>query len=235
MRTTDKQIQLFIIPFAGESAGAFKRLVGELDGSIEAIPIEYAGHGSRIHEAAIEGYSDFLRDAAAQVAKQRNTAIPCAVLGYSMGSNIAFDLITQGLIDGEVTHFFPCARAAVDDPGPSLEYYQLPDDVFTEKILELGGIDERLQKNRRFLDIFLRVIRADYRILGQFQYKGQLLPCDISVMYSEGDTSSALVAGWEHLTAGSASFHEMGGPHFFILQHYREMAEVINHTLVGAQ
>ena len=235
MKTTEKQIQLFIIPFAGESTGAFKRLIGELDATIEAIPVEYAGHGSRIREAAIERYPDFLQDVAAQIARQRNTALPCAVLGYSMGSNIAFDLITQGSIDGGVTHFFPCARAAVDDPGPSLEFYQLPDDVFTEKIMQLGGIDERLQKNQRFLDIYLRVIRADYRILGQFRYEGQLLPCDISVMYSREDTPGELVSGWAHLTAGAASFYEMGGPHFFILQHYREMAEIINRTLVGGE
>ena len=99
----------------------------------------------------------------------------------------------------------------------------------------MGGIDERLQKNQRFLDIFLRVIRADYRILGQFQYKGQVLPCDIAVMYSDADTPNALVTGWEHLTTGSTSFYEMGGPHFFILQHYREMAKVINQTLAGAE
>lgn len=228
---TTKRLQLFIIPFAGESAGAFKALVEELSSHIDPVVIEYAGHGKRLREKALEDYDSFLADVAASVASHRDATLPCAVLGYSMGTNIAFDLISRGLIEGPIVHFFPCARRTVDLPTPGLEYHVLPDDQFTERIIQLGGIDQRLLNNKRFLDIYLRIIRSDYKILSQFKYQGGVLDCSLTVMYSPNDTPEEFIGGWSHLSTGHTAFHPLGTTHFFILQHHHEMAEIINQAL----
>lgn len=226
-----KRLQLFIIPFAGESAGAFKALTDQLSPDIDPVVIEYPGHGKRLREKAPVQYDMFLQDVAECVAARRDASLPCAVLGYSMGTNLAFDLIARGAIAGEVLHFFPCARRAVDEHTPGLDYHSLSDEDFQQQIIQLGGIDPRLLNNKRFFDMYLRIIRGDYLILGQYQYGGAILPCDLSVIYSPQDTPTEYVSGWKHLSSGSVSFHQLGNNHFFILQHHTEMAQIINCAL----
>lgn len=44
----NKQIQLFLVPFAGGNLYSFKNLDKHLDSRIDVVPIEYAGRGRRV-------------------------------------------------------------------------------------------------------------------------------------------------------------------------------------------
>ena len=49
--------------------------------------------------------------------------------------------------------------------------------------------------------------------------------------YCEKDTALTDVQRWEELLDGEYDYHELGKNHFFLNQHYVEMAQVINHHL----
>ena len=89
-----KKIQLFLLPFAGGNSASFKRLTDLLDSHIEVISVEYAGRLSRYKEDYITDYEKFLEDVASYIHGRRSD-LPIAVLGYSLGSVLAFDLITK--------------------------------------------------------------------------------------------------------------------------------------------
>ena len=228
-----KGIQLFLLPFAGGSMVAFRNLVKCIDSRIEAIPIEYSGRGSRRHEPYRESYGEFLEDVRNHILRMRSRQLPYGILGYSMGGNIAYDLVVQSLLEEEPVRIFLCAKDCVDVAAASLGYYRLPDREFVEKMQTLGGIDRRIVSNERFLNIYLKPIRKDYEILGQFQYQktSRRLQADVTVMYCEKDTPFESVAGWRNLTDGCIDFYEIGEHHFFIHDHYEKMAEIINSHL----
>lgn len=108
-----KRIQLFILPYAGGRSDSFKPLVDQLDDNIEAIPIEYSGRGQRASEGYIDDYQKFLEDVIYNIAIRRNTNLPYALFGYSMGAAFVYEIASQQLLDQLPTHLFYGGRACI--------------------------------------------------------------------------------------------------------------------------
>ncbi len=53
-----------------------------------------------------------------------------------------------------------------------------------------------------------------------------------TVFYSEEDTPLREMEQWEKYFVGKIEFIRFDGNHFFIQQHYREMAEIISERLI---
>ena len=227
-----KKMQLFLLPFAGGNSASFKYLTELLDKRVETISVEYAGRPGRHKEDYITDYEEFLEDAANYIRARRND-LPISVLGYSLGSVLAFDLITKGKVEGDLRHCFICARRDLRDESISQRYHKLSDDEFVKRMMELGGIDQRILENQRFLEIYMKPVRMDYAVWSQYKYReeGNKIPCNTTVMYSSKDPLSANAHGWRDLTEGNIDFYELGDNHFFIHHHYREMAEIVNDHL----
>lgn len=228
----NKKIQLFLLPFAGGNSGSFKHMTELLDEHIEAVSVEYAGRLGRHKEGYITDYGGFLEDTASYICGRRS-GLPIAVLGYSLGSVLAFDLITKGKIGGDLKHCFICARGDLRDESVSQRYHELSDDEFVKRMIELGGFDRRILGNQRFLKIYMEPVRRDYMVWSQYKYResGKKIPCDTTVMYSPKDPLAVNAYGWRDLTEGNVDFYELGDNHFFIHQYYREMAEIVNRHL----
>ena len=229
----DKRIQLFLLPFAGGNSSSFHHLMEFLDEGIEVICVEYAGRLSRRKEGYIGEYEAFLKDAADYINARRREELPFSILGYSLGSVLAFDLIVNRMLKGKPGHCFLCARGDLKNAGASQGYQELPEEEFVQKMIALGGFDERILENKRFLDIYMKPVRMDYQIWSQYRYveQGHKIPCDTTVMYSPEDPLSSDARAWESLVMGKIDFYEFGGNHFFINHHYKEMAEITNHHL----
>lgn len=229
----DKKIQLFCIPFAGGSASAFNELCTLLDERIDVHVIEYPGRGTRKNDPFCNTMDDLIEDAKRQVEEKRNKELPFSILGYSMGVEVAFDL-GQFELNEKPVHLFFAAREAICYDTKGHDYSLLKMDSFIDKIVSLGGIDERILNNRRFLEIYMRPIYADYKLLYQYIYKkerGQL-NSNVTVFYCGRDTPFIKVKDWSEFTTFNTDFFELGNNHFFIQQHAQDMADIINHQII---
>lgn len=227
-----KKIQLFLLPFAGGSSASFRKLLPYISPQVDVTAVEYAGRGKRSSEPLIENYEVFLED----TAKQINECIgkrQFAILGYSIGAAITYDLIAKGCLKSQPVHVFMCARGSLKKKSKSQLFADLSGQEFLQKMEELGGMDERILNNKRFLDIFMRPVKADYKIWSQFTYceKNLKIPCDITAIYCSKDSLSDGITEWESMTDGKVDYYEMGQNHFFINQHYEEIAHIINEHL----
>lgn len=74
---------------------------------------------------------------------------------------------------------------------------------------------------------------SDYRLFFEYRFGGhnEKINVDTTFFYCEKDTTFADVLKWNELIDGLFDFHELGENHFFINQHYEEIARVINDTL----
>ena len=226
-------MQLFLLPFAGGSAASFKNVVELLDERIDVITVEYPGRGTRSSEAFIEDFESLKDDVVDCIQNRRNENLPFAVLGYSMGSIMAYEIVADERIKGELKHIFLCAENSPMDKRDSHLNQNATDEVVISRLKELGGINERLLHNKRFFDIYMRPSIVDFKMFKQHEcaVRDTKLACSATVIYSEADTPFDTVKRWAELVDEKTDFYEMGYNHFFINQYYTRIAEIINNQL----
>lgn len=230
----NKQMQLFILPYAGGSIAAFKRLTDLIDKRIDVITVEYAGRGTRAKEPLAESIWMLLDDSISYCCARRNVSLPYAVMGYSMGSILAYETVIRKAIPGELKHLFISAEVSPKDRSLELRKVKNPtEERILERAKSLGGLDERMLINKRFSDIYIKPMLSDYRLFFEYRFGDyqEKINVDTTFFYCEKDTAYEDVIKWNELINGRFDFHALGENHFFINQHYEEMARVINETL----
>lgn len=220
------QIQMFLLPYAGGSSKSFNRLIQLLDDRVEAIPIEYAGRMTRRSEGFIEDYDLFLKDVAVQINKKRNPEMPYILMGYSLGSILTYDLIIRGLIRGELAHLFLCAKGSLlNKTSVDKEY---TDEEVINEMRFLGGTDERIFDNERFLSIYMEPVKKDFNVWRQFVYTPGNIFCGATVIYSREDPAALGVYDWSEIIKGDIAYFDIGHNHFFINENWGTVADIMN-------
>lgn len=202
-----------------------------LDKRIEAVTVEYPGRVSREDDLFIDVYDDFLTDVVTFIEKRRNSLLPYAVLGYSFGSVLAFDICSKQLVDGKLLYAFFCAEGSLLKDNPARRLGELSHEEFSDKVIQLGGMDEKMLNNSPVLDKYLLRIKHDYNILAQFRYSNQIVPCNATIMYSPQDLTCINMEDWAEIVSGRTEFYSIGDNHFFINQNFRDVAKIINDNL----
>ena len=230
----DKELQLFILPYAGGSIASFRRLTDLIDERIEVVPVEYAGRGVRAKEPLASSLAEMLEDAIRYCKEYRDRNVPYAVFGYSMGTLLGYEMLVRGGLSGELIHFFVAAEVSPQTRALELRQEKNPtDEIVLKRARDLGGLDERLLNNKRFADIYLKPMISDYKHFFEYRFddSGKKIDCDATFFYCEKDTALCDVKKWEQLINGEYDYHELGEGHFFINQEYEEMARIVNHRL----
>ena len=141
----NERIQLFLLPYAGGSAASFRKLTDRLDDRIEAIAVEYSGRGARAREPLAHSFREMLLDAEEYCLARRKDELSYAIMGYSMGSIMAYELTARKRLPGEQKHLFLAAEVSPKDRAIELRKVKNPTN---ERILErarlLGGFDEEV-------------------------------------------------------------------------------------------
>lgn len=227
----NKEMQLFILPYAGGSIAAFKKLTDLIDPRIDIITVEYAGRGTRAKETLANSIWDMLDDAIVYCNERREKELPYAIMGYSMGSILAYEMLKKKDIKGLLKHLFISAEVSPNDQA--IEGRRI-DNPTEERILAraclLGGLNEKMLRNKRFSDIYVRPMISDYRLFFDYRFGefNEKIKVNTTFFYCENDTAFEDVKKWDQLIEGEFDYYEMGENHFFINQHYEEMANIIN-------
>lgn len=230
-------MQLFCFTFAGGSASFFDPLELCLGPSIEVVKLEYAGHGTRHRESFYHSFSQLTEDMFGVIQKRYHICEDYAFLGYSMGSISAVEVLKQILDSDEMpppVHMFlaahePCTKSELMGYGERDR-----DDLVKARTIQFGGIPESLVDNRSFWRVYLPIYRADYKLIGSYDFQRLNLESKIptTVFYSETDTPYADMVKWKRVFVGECKFVRYEGNHFFIQEHCQEMADVIKRSLL---
>ncbi len=226
-----KEIQLFLLPFAGGNSLSFKQLLPLIDSRVETFTIEYAGRLTRSKENFIEDYEDFLKDTATQISKYRKANLPYALFGYSLGAFLACDLLANNLIQGRVLHAFFCAKGSPFKAMPRYTPENCRKENFVKEIIALGGIDKKIVADKRFLEAYMRPIRADFIALGTYRYHDEKIPCNATAIYAPDDAAAFGIEDWALIVEKNFDFYALGKGHFFINENFAEVAQIINARL----
>ncbi|MDW4909132.1 alpha/beta fold hydrolase [Streptomyces sp. ADMS] len=210
-------MNLYCIPYAGCSARVYDSWQQHLPAGVTVVPMELPGRGSRCVEEPIDELSALLADLYLQV----DWDSPYALFGHSYGAVVAFELARLIRAKGEpepVTLMLSACRAP-ELLGADAATHLLSDAEFADRLGELGGTPQELLDNEELMEIYLPVIRADYRILGEYGTGGPgTVGCPVVAFYGDADDDADLasVQGWEKRTDAYFDVELIHGDHFFL-------------------
>ena len=223
--------KLLCFTYAGGNAAFFDLIEKDLP-DIELVKFEYAGHGTRYKEAF---YNDFdeLADDIYGVFRARYSGGDYALFGYSMGAVALAEVLKRILGDKELdapSHVFLAAH----EPHSKAELVgyagESSDEWVMERTIRFGAVPEKLINNKSFWRIYLPLYKADYSIIGKYRFEelGLRTTVPAAVFYSETDTPTAEMELWKNYFVGRCDLYRYEGNHFFIREHHKEIAAVIN-------
>lgn len=228
-------MQLYCFTFAGGTAAFFNQLEETCAGRIDFVKLEYPGHGSRHREKLCDTFQELAVDLYGQL-KESFSGGDYALMGYSMGSIAVLETLRY-LMGQEELPYPRRVFIAAHEPRTmvGLDKYNTEDlDEFVKsRTILFGGVPRQLVNNRSFWRMYLPLYKADYLMIGRYDFEHLVYTTDIPavVFYSEQDTPRAQMEPWKRYFTGDCEFVEYTGSHFFINEHYREMAAVIMERL----
>lgn len=228
-------MKLICFAYAGGNSSFYDQLKNELLPDVELIAVEYSGHGTRHRSHFYSDFEELANDMLVQIKEIINAKEPYAIMGYSMGSISAVEVLRK-IIDRNMPlpiHVFLAAHEPQTKASLADYNNEESDEFVKARTIQFGGVPEKLINNKSFWRMYLPIYRADYSIIGKYKFENLKLKTNISatVFYSERDTPYADMKNWSRYFE-KTDFVKYSGNHFFIHEHYRAMAQEIRKRLV---
>ncbi|MBC8063127.1 MAG: thioesterase [Clostridiaceae bacterium] len=95
------------------------------------------------------------------------------IYGHSMGSLLAYELYykVSELNLRKPRHIFFSGYRAPSIIREKKNIHTLPNYDFMKKVMELGGTPDVIMNNQELLQVFLPILRSDFKILETYNYK----------------------------------------------------------------
>lgn len=231
------KIKLYCFPYAGGSASSIYSKWSEgLSHHIEVIPVELSGRGSRINDSLFDNLMDSVNDIFRLIEKDIVKGIPYAIFGHSMGSIIAFEVYHKIKACNyiEPVHMFLSAKLPPHFNHEESPLHMLPDKSFLDEIIKIGGTPEEILLYPELLEIFLPILRADFKAIETYEYmeRGQRIECNSTILFGKDDSQpNDGMQEWRRYTKGEISFIEISGGHFFITEQVSKVLKIVNQTM----
>lgn len=227
-------MQLFCFTFAGGTAAFFNQLECACKSEIEFVKMDYPGHGERRKEPFGESFQD-LGAEYVELIKKQYKGEGYALMGYSMGSITVTEIIRRIIDDGTLDmplHIFLAAH----DPHVEIDFSHEDmdiDEYVKKRTIKFGGVPEKLLNNQSFWRMYLPLYKADYLMISRYDFNKLTLKTTIptTIFFSEEDTPKTKMEKWKKFFVGECELVEYNGSHFFINDHYEEIAEIIMERL----
>lgn len=232
-----EKVKLFCLPYAGGSSTFYfkwKKMLGEY---IEVYPVELAGRGRRCEDPLYETLLESVEDVYNSIAGHLEDG-PYAIYGHSMGSWIAYELYYKIINMGrkKPLHVFFSGNEAPHVKDKDKKIHLLPDEEFQEEVLGLGGTPKAVFEEKSLSSVFLPIIRADYKIIENYEFEEKRckIDCGVTVLNGNFDTFTGWkVNKWQDLCAEECKFAYFQGGHFFVNELTEEVTACVKDTLQG--
>lgn len=232
-------INLYCIPFAGASASMYlswRKFLEPYDICVK--PLELRGRGKRYDEKAYETMEEAVEDIYGLLIRQQGDGCePYALYGHSMGCIIVFELIH--LLERKSytmpEHVFLSGRYPPHIVKAGKKIHLLEGEELVREILSIGGTDDSILCDSTLQNIFLPIIKADYKILETYEYRSyeKKILCAVTVVNGMQDDrvnyDEALM--WKEYCKGYLNFKFLPGDHFFVRSKIEEVTNMIISTL----
>lgn len=225
---------LFCIPHAGGSASLYRKWALKLNENIKLYPLELKGRGELFNEEFYANFDELLNDLYQRICNEIKDGSEYMIFGHSMGAYATYMLenMLETKLSQKAKCIFVSGREAPEYWEETRKYIsKLNDDEFLEEVKAYGGIQEEILKDKDMLDIFLPILKNDFRIIESIKFNkfNNKLSCKIIAMNGINDCNSMeRVAEWKKFTSESFDMKYFEGGHFYINNCWKEIVSYIN-------
>lgn len=233
--------KIFAFPYAFGAAHVYQNLKEILCDDIDIVPIEYPGHGSRYGEALMNDIVGLAKDAYAQIHTYLEKEVEYALLGYSMGGLVAYELYKRIVRRGNKKPkvFFAFAASAPDVQYADRDYESYTLNDIKNKLIEMSGTPDEILNSDEMLEVFSPIIKNDLialRNYGKKELPKIKIDCPLTVVRGHGENAEDSYKHWNYFSGNQISYHEIAGNHFFMFENSENLnkcAKIVTNNMGG--
>lgn len=224
---------LLCFPFAGGNSMFFSNWRDYIPPRFALYAVDLPGRGRRFGEPLLENLPEVLE---ALIGERRFLPeAPCLFFGHSLGALLAYEFAAalESIRDvRRPVYVVVSGRGAPHVVSSSDPIHHLPDAEFKEKLRHFQGTPAEVLENQQLMDLFLPVLRADFRISETSEALSSKVPLSVPLIAS-GGTRDAVdfesLKEWRHYTRSRFDCWRFSGGHFYLREHGGTLA----HSLIG--
>jgi len=212
------RLRLFGFPYAGAGASLFASWAEMLPKGVELNAVQLPGRENRLREAPFTQLEPLLPVLLEEIRPYLD--LPFAILGYSFGALLAFELTRCLRQSGAPLphHLLVLGRRAPHLTSPSPPVHQNSDAGLVEWMRDLGGTPALILEHPELLPIFLPILRADLTLHETYSYRPDA-PLDLPIStfggLQDSQASREEMEAWQEHTTGRFTLRLYPGGHFF--------------------
>lgn len=233
-----EKLKLYCIPYSGGSADLYLKWKKEMDNNIQLVPVELAGRGKRMKQPFYVSWQEAVTDIVNQILEDLKDGERYAIYGHSMGALLAFETYYELLKRKSQMpiHMFFSGRKAPQNIQGKTAFYALPEEEFLKVVYVYGGSTPEAMANPVLRNLFLPILRADFRISETYEYelREEKIACPITLLNGKNDESVLEfdMNEWREFAGSSFCERKLEGSHFFIMEHIKEVTEILLEELL---
>jgi medium-chain acyl-[acyl-carrier-protein] hydrolase len=229
----DATARLFCFHHAGGNASFFYHWAKQLDPMIELVLVQLPGRGISMGAPFLTEMNMVIFNLYTAILKYSDK--PYYFFGHSLGALMAFELahILQKYNKPLPKCLFVSAKSPPHLSSNTFTHH-LSDKDFIEIIKKYNGLPLEILEDSSLLNLFLPIIRADFKLLETYTYDEKLpLFCDLIAL---GGTEDHIVKPhniekWQSYTAANFNYHLLPGDHFFVKTQQQNVLEILSRTM----
>jgi medium-chain acyl-[acyl-carrier-protein] hydrolase len=232
----DAGLRLFCFPFAGGGTLAYNGWAAALAPAFEVYALQLPGREHRFKEKPFDQLLPLVDELVDAVCPPTNK--PFAFFGHSLGTLIGFELVRQmrrQKLPGPV-HFFVSGWRAPHLPDPYPPLHRMARAGFMQELKRLNGTPESVLQNPELMEIFLPVLRSDFKMAETYVYENQdPIACPITAFGGRHDlrVSRGELEAWQAHTSDKFRLRMFSGGHFYLQHRQQELCDEIVGDLRG--
>lgn len=230
-------LRLYCFPYAGGSPDIYRGWRRWFPENVEICLVYLPGRRTGVVDQAFTRLLPLIKELADRI--DRESKIPYAFFGHSMGALITFELGRE-LFRRHGTgpeHLFVSGRRAPQYPSAEPPTFNLPKNAFLSELARLNGTPKEVLDNPELIEFFLDILRADFELVETYEYRpGKPLPCPITVYggLDDKDVSIKSCHAWQRQTSASCTVRMFKGDHFFVRNPGPELIAAFKKDLLSA-
>lgn len=228
--------RLFCFPWAGGGSVFYSNWGKYLPESVEVNGITLGGRENRYKDPCCLDLNQVLKEVVPAVYNLCQDNKKFAFFGHSFGALMTFEVarILKTTYNIEPVRMIVSGVSAPHSSQrkvTNLDFANMSDKEFIDFLRKLGGTPKEVLQNQELMQLFLPPLRADYCLIGQFEYDHEgtpLFSCPIDMFDGEEDIYHDLEA-WKEITSSTdCTITKLPGGHFY-LKDQPNMDRIISH------
>lgn len=230
-------MKLITIPYAGGNKFSLAGLNPFLKDDVEIINVELSGRGARMSEARHTSIPEMVDDLFKTY--KHHFSGKYALYGHSLGGTLGHLLIRRLTDEGYPLplYFFVTGNGAPRSKETNkltkTPRHLMTDAEFKAELRNMGGCPKEVLNNEQLMDFFTPILKDDFKAIESYTYTRDV-PYNVPLLVIVGTEESYTdedIALWGEETCADFHWFRLPGNHFFILNHFEKIAQLIKESL----